>query len=381
MTVTVSGNTWNHRDKLNRMGGFWDSKKRIWHFPFMSQAEFNELRGTVGLLVIGEPKDHPPPLTVEAWDGLTDVEISDIVDDILSLTDKPRKSIERTEPSKIYGDDQTYHNYFAPQNPVSFFGFSTLDQLIDYVEGLPPGDFSAWAIGDRNIKFTGTASMNEAIALARNGWQDGAEAAAELMAHLALDKPVTRRPKPSLAGGSVNVGRMLAGDPLHMVRRQKQPGRKVVTFFVEVSALANVHPMALTVRAAIIGAIVDLMESVGYACNIVATCVSNCDQQAYFQCAVNIKRSNQRLNVPDIIFALGHPSYLRRFMFAMANNRPELRAMWIDQGYATNAFDKDHRCKPNEFYVPVLKKTHDNDLATILPLVIPDGLPIEIKRV
>lgn len=361
------------------MGGFWDSKRKRWEFPFMSQTEFDELRGTVELLVLGEPI-AAPTLAVP----LTDDEITELVeiidDDLAGLLDQVFAVIPKraSGKSKIYGDDETYHNYFAPQNPVSFFGFSTLDRLIDYVEGLLPGDFSAWATGQRNVQFTGTASMSEAIALARDGWQEGADAAAEVMAHLTLDKPVVRRPKPSLAGGSVNVGRMLAGDPLHMMRRQKQPGRKVVTFFVEVSALANVHPTALTIRAAIIAAIVDLMESVGYACNIVTTCVSNHSNTAYFQCAVNIKRSDQRLNVPDIIFALGHPSYLRRFMFAMANDRPELRRMWHDQGVATNAFDKDHRCKPNEFYVPVLKRTRENDLATILPLVIPRDLPIKI---
>ena len=222
--------------------------------------------------------------------------------------------------------------------------------------------------------------MSDALKLAREGWQEGLERAADVVERLSLANPRVRRRKPSLAGGSVSVGRMLAGDPAHMIRRPKAPGRKIVTFFVEAGCSGHINADAMIDRAALIGAMIDLMENVGYSCTIVAVDTSIEGRLPRYQLAVKLKEAGERLNLADVMFALGHPSFLRRFSFAACSSVPETRSIWMDQGSPSNAFDDHHPCGPNEFYVPVLERNGTGDPLDLLPYVTPSKLPITIER-
>lgn len=223
--------------------------------------------------------------------------------------------------------------------------------------------------------------MTEAVKIARQGWQEGVERALDMIDRLSLANPRIRRRKASLAGGSVNVGRMLSGDPAHMIRRPKQPGRKAVTFFVEAGCSASVSAEKMAHRAAAIGAMIDIMEQAGYSCTIVATDTSiGGSGTAKYQLAVNVKEAGERLNLSDLMFALGHPSFLRRFSFAACCTADEARSIWHCQGSPSNAFDDDHSCGRSEFYVPVFSSSSQltDDPLSMMRFVTPKNLPIEI---
>jgi hypothetical protein len=201
------------------------------------------------------------------------------------------------------------------------------------------------------------------------------------MESLSVDNPRVRQRRAAVAGGTVNVGRMLSGDPAHMIRRPKAPGRKVVTFFVEIGCNRYINGDSAIKRAALIGAMIDLMENAGYSCAIVATDTSTSGGVAKYQLAVKLKENGERLNLSDLMFALGHPAFLRRFSFAACSSVPETRSIWSSQGSASNSFDDEHRCGPSEFYVPVLSTNHvGDDPLYLLPNVVPDGLPVKIER-
>lgn len=353
--IIVSGRTWEHRESLKALGGKWNEAGKNWQIRHAHRTDIARLRKAVGLIVVDT--DEAPTSSVASEHQPTII----------------GKSI-------IYGDDPTYFNYFAPKDPRAFFGFSTLSKMVDYIERLPAHmatDLSrqGWS---RDDGFTGSKDMPEALRLARCGWPEGAEAASKIIERFTLANPRVRHRRHALAGGSVNVGRMLADDPAHMRQRPRAPGRKIVTLFVEAGCAGNINPATLIKRAAIIGAIVDLMGNAGYSCSIVITDTSVMGLRTFYQLAVVIKQAGESINLSDLIFSLGHPSFLRRMSFATCSSVIECRDIWEDQGCPANAFTDGNPCRDNEFYVPVID-ANGATLAEILPEVVPIDLPIRIK--
>lgn len=378
--ITVTGRTFDHRELLLRHGGRWNNADRNWQFDHLSASQIATFRSTVGLVVVE---------TASTADDIGNMP-RDEFDRLLAnlIGDKSTRPINN-QRSNLYGDDPTYHNHFADQNPSAFFGFSSLAAFTDYVDGQPlhvtrdPGR-TGWDTDVLSQAFSGTASMSEAVKIARQGWGEGVDRALDMIDRLSLANPRVRRRKPSLAGGVVNVGRMLSGDPAHMVRRPKQPGTKVVTFFVEAGCSGVINASTMAHRAAAIGAMIDIMEQVGYSCTVVATDTSlGHDDRAKYQLTVTVKESGERLNLSDLMFALGHPSFLRRLSFATCCSVGETRSIWTGQGAPSNAFDEDHPCGPGEFYVPVLTSTQQraltDDPLSMIPFVTPANLPIVIE--
>lgn len=350
--IIVTGRTFDHRELLHRMGGKWNAARKGWIIQEATAGNLQQLRQTVGLIV-SEIANDPGPESI--MHGRT----------------------------ACYGDDVSYLNHFAPQNPRAFFGFSSLAKLVRYIEGLPAHfaldrERNGWAQG--GAANVGCDSMSEALAIARKGWPEGASAASRVIEQLTLAKPRIRRHAPSLAGGTVNIGRLLSGDPRHMISRPKQPGKKVFTLFVEAGCFFGINAGTMVRRAAIIGAISDIMENEGYACTIVATDTSIERGQTYYQLAVTLKEAGERLSLGDLMFALGHPAFLRRFSFAVCSSVPETRSIWGSQGAPSNAFTDEHPCTPSEFYIPIIEK-NTKTIDETLSLVIPKNLPIVVDTI
>lgn len=358
--IIATGRTFEHRDLLRDMGGYWSKLNQRWQFDRLSAGELVKLRSLVGVMVTVE--DDPEPFVFAP-----------------PPPREPRRSI-------IVGDDPSFHNYFADQDPIAFFGFSSLGAFVDYVDALPvpiqPGGEPSkfWSDSAKMQKWSGTRDMAEAIDLARHGWTDGAALTPKLTTEAATRPRRTR----SLAGGAVSVGRMLAGDPMHMTRRTPQPRDRFVRLFVETIMWKNIGVAMAIWRALIVAAMIDLLEREGYRCEIVAVaCSLNLDYEPESQLAVRIKDANDRLNLLDITFALGHPSFTRRFLFGAERT---LYATDDDNSLISQAFTDDHPPGRNEFYIPqipplVAMKVDMRDPMAMLPFIVPDGLPIQIKGV
>lgn len=252
--------------------------------------------------------------------------------------------------TKFVGDDFSHSEKFRFKNSKVCFGFSSLAEMVKYVENSPINQ-SQKRIG--RADFYGTDSVESAIQLARDGWNKGAEQAAVVAQAFETERAQAMRRSYSVAGGSASIGRMLAGNPEHMRRRAKAPGRKVITLFSELSTSAAVPASALARRAAIVAAICDRLESAGYSCEIVAVCSVTYDlggSNCAYHLATILKNAGERLNLSDVIFGLGHPSMLRRFTFSLVCAQPELRKIWSTQGSVAKSFAED----TEEFYLSSL---------------------------
>lgn len=290
--------------------------------------------------------------------------------------------------TRIIGNDETHFNAFTRKNPTAFAGFASFDAMVDFVEAMPrpSGNGSrdaGWQTGGTRDKFCASTSMQHAIRIARDGWPEGSDMVRRVAELITTEHAVNRKRVYSVAGGRANVARMLAGNPAHMRSRPKQEARKVITLHVELSASAAIEPRNLMIRAATVTAICDVLEQAGHGCNIVAVMTSALYGRS-FQVAVEIKTAGEPLNVDNVAFALGHPSMLRRFCFALAAYPDELCGFWDSMGRPEDTLEDGDEAA-NSYYFKRLDmsdqdkvrgSTLEERARSLIPLVLPYNLEL-----
>jgi len=382
--IRISGNTFSVKDELKDFGGKWNGDLKAWEFRDGTNVE--RWRGKPGLVISNTPAqpkaDKPDPVDDDFWDR---------------LINSPKRETEPVqhgsgEPS-VHGNDITYLNAFAPKNPPMFAGFRSFPDLIEFVENIPASISTDRADGrnvgwDRSkLEWSGSPSMGAALDLARNGWHKGTALALEASDIISGDHATQRVRRFAVAGGRVNVGRMLSGNPLHMVSRPRQDGRKVITLFVELFMSSGITAENAIIRAAAVAAMADVLASNGYSCEIVGVCMSKSRKGLGSQIAVQIKEAGEPLNIENVAFALGHPSMFRRFCFAVNAVETRLRTFWSYMGTPLDAFDPDDM-PPGSYYIPKLHlddqervtgDTFKDRVRSLFPLIVPENLPIDLK--
>ena len=258
---------------------------------------------------------------------------------------------------KIIGDDAQHVNRFCDQNPAVYAGFSSLGAMTDYLATIPKhmhGEGHDKSMPD----WYGSRDMPHALQIARDGWPEGVQKAQEVADQISTAATRSKRRTRAVAGGSVSIGRLLSGNPKCMTTRRRVTGRKVVTMFVGTGNAALVPARAMIARAAAIAAICNVAEIAGYSCEIVM--IGNQSRsltsrnQSMLQTVVTVKHAGERFNLSDMVFALGHPSYFRRFTFAICSAQNECKSIWHTQGYAGEMFTDDWTPAPGEIHIPFL---------------------------
>lgn len=284
--LIVSGNTFPHRETLKGFGGRWNSETKTWTVPSAARSVVKTLSGVV------------------VRDAATETKTTLVI------------------PQTIMGDSTEYLNTFGKS--TNFAGFSSIRAMVDFIENIPASikdaGYNRGTAWKHNENFKGTATMEEAIDLALNGWRDGIHQARDIAERIAAKQPECRQRRHGVAGGSVNVSRMLAGNPMHMRHRTKQPSDKIIRLVNDVMSAAGVNRIHLSLRAAIIAAIIDTLENNGYRCEIVSAAFNpygfHSDTKDTAVTAVKLKNADEPLNLSNIMFGCGHPSFFRRFFFA-----------------------------------------------------------------
>ena len=100
-------------------------------------------------------------------------------------------------------------------------------------------------------RWSDTKTMDEALELARYGWEEGRQHLRQAVGRIALDQLVGRRPivesRLDFAGDEVDIGAYLHGEPEHMVDyqvRQDTHGKQAM-MYVNASWLAESRPSGL----------------------------------------------------------------------------------------------------------------------------------------
>jgi hypothetical protein len=175
---------------------------------------------------------------------------------------------------------------------------------------------SGWGSEDG---FTGTKNMQEAIALARGGWESGATQASKLMDKIRANHPIQlKKVKYDVVGSVPNVARAIAGNPLNMRCPDitKASRRPIITFLSDICASAHHDSSEFINRAAAVAAVIEQVEAAGYATDVIVFSKSHNGNRINTCSWIQVKNSNQPVDISRIAFGLGHTSMFRRFIFA-----------------------------------------------------------------
>lgn len=219
---------------------------------------------------------------------------------------------------------------------------------------------SAW---DDDNGFRGTKSMEEAIALAKEGWKEGRAKVSRLMGKILAANPIRIKPvRYGIAGAVPNVPRAIAGNPLNMriPDKAKASKRPIITLINNTAAHCGHDSDEFLNRAAVVAALIDRLEGAGYACDVVSFAAANSGYDFFgggdlgdlqFICGVKVKDSNQPVDIGRLAFGLGHPSFVRRLIFAEKGHDHYCRELGCGLGYPTEV-ETEGLADRNVFEIP-----------------------------
>ena len=173
--------------------------------------------------------------------------------------------------------------------------------------------------------FHGTANFEEAVAIARTGWPEGAKRAVEIGASVSSAVRDVINANASgyawdVAGQFIDIGRYLTGEPecfgttIEETDAIKSP---VIKLVVNLSASASVGADTLVARGVAVVAAVDILEAAGRRVEVVAA-TAHCSYSTQLEIRIPVKSAGQPLDIDRLAFCLAHPSCYRRLIWSIS---------------------------------------------------------------
>jgi hypothetical protein len=225
--------------------------------------------------------------------------------------------------------------------------FNSLAEAARFAEANPNKQSSA---KQTDTEWSGTATLDEAVNLAVDGWHAVRPEVQRLFDSLesqiatAMDEQFTVRY--DYSGDMVDMGRYVAGDPECMVDYVTEPQErmgKVVRLMVAGIASAYVKPEQIRARGVAVCALIDVLHKLGVGIELwTEQCYHHpAGEQDAYSMLVKLHDSADMMDIDDIMFAIAHPSMLRRIGFAGVEQM-EWSSAYIRNGYGRVANMRCH---------------------------------------
>lgn len=208
--------------------------------------------------------------------------------------------------------------------------FQTWGEFLEFAtESKPAGSYRKSRKKGRE-EFAGTSTFEETVQLAVNGWPEG-EAQAKRLADAIFAKVASLVEREEVVhdvvGAAIDIGAYLNGDPECWTRQESHitdgNAPKIFRIVYNCSASAGVDKTVLSAKGAAIAALVRALEFAGHRAEVwsIPICVSDEYEKRdsanpAHETRVQVKAADQDLDFGRLVFALAHPSMLRRLGFA-----------------------------------------------------------------
>ena len=236
-----------------------------------------------------------------------------------------------------------YRYYRKNQKYIMEYVFDSISEFIDYLDKTPTNT-KIWKYGDlasdsNDYNFCKTHSLHEAKEQCKFGSHEDFDKLVELKT--SLEKYIKMSNKKSkqynfYVGYAPDVKAYLEGNPLSMFNRQ-YPKRKHIDIYYNSAILAGVSTQAIFNRGAITLCLIEILENMGFSVGLNIFTMSECDRQVHYA-KFNLKRNGERLNVQKLFFPLCNPSFLRRLVFRLYEETPDITHVWT-YGYGKTSDD------------------------------------------
>lgn len=228
-----------------------------------------------------------------------------------------------------------------PRDTISTAHFTSCEAMMRHVESRSRDD--AWCTDpwSQDVDFTGTIDMPHAFRLCENGWQEGAEMVSRLRDKIVATAPVgARMTRWDVGGAYPSVPRALAGNPMHMRRIDSSAIKRkpVITIVHHMGGTSNIEAKCFLNKAAVMAALVDVIEATGYQVEILAASV--CREKSAkltHETVFTVKEAGQPVDIGRLAFGLGHVAAFRRLVFSVRSlnefNKPLTSALGTTTDY------------------------------------------------
>lgn len=178
-------------------------------------------------------------------------------------------------------------------------------------------------------RWSGTRTMDEALELARYGWEEGRQHLRQAVGRIALDQLVGRRPivesRLDFAGDEVDIGAYLHGEPEHMVDyqvRQDTHGKQAM-MYVNASVASHVSSERIMQRGGALYAAIEALRTEGYSLGLtMVDSTQNNSFSHYVEYQIPVVQPGEYLDIDTAAFCLAHPAFLRRGVLALNEHEP-----------------------------------------------------------
>lgn len=175
----------------------------------------------------------------------------------------------------------------------------------------------------------GTTTWEEALALARDGWPEGAKRIVQLSDRLQdkLQTAMAERPGLELTeqGEELDVAAWLGGSPEPWWTWTDEGGRSpVVSLGMNGAMNAHTSADAFTTRGAMLLAVADALEATGRRVALTMTWASDGEGwQTRTDVSVTLKRPDEQLDLQALVFATANAAMFRRLVFSLRELLPK----------------------------------------------------------
>lgn len=227
----------------------------------------------------------------------------------------------------------------------------SLKEMVDYAQA----NTSPRASDKNDSGWSNTKNLQHACELAHNGWHDVRTEVDILLDSLKdtlADRLETRFVNVyGVAGGTVDIGRYVTGEPECMVSWQSEPQAsmgRVVRILVNGIVSSNVDADHILRRGVAIVALLDTLHKLGVGVELYwesAHAPHESKRDRTLTTVVKIHDSSEPLDIDSVVFSMAHPSMLRRLQFSCQEQSQYASEWGVGNGYGsiTNAiYNRDH---------------------------------------
>lgn len=234
---------------------------------------------------------------------------------------------------------------------------TTYDNVDDLLETAQANDGYWWdgerrgshKTGDHALDFRGTRTFDDAVKIATKGWahRPSTKLANTVINRLSEAQAPTYELQYDVAGGAVDMGAFLSGEPECMLSFAPVEAPKSVSIAINVTAAAMVSKARLQARGEATYAAVMALRNSGYIVNldwIWPTLEDEETSENRWSCHhLTLSSSDRPMDEDKLAFWVQHPSALRRFGFALttAGDREFQEAIGHYQGRPCEFLSKE----------------------------------------
>lgn len=209
-------------------------------------------------------------------------------------------------------------------NDARIESFDSLYDIVRYAQANPTPSKRGSDCGD-NSDWAGTKSLADAVGLALNGWNEVRPQVDRLFgdveSHINNVLESKFQTFHNYSGHVVDMGRYVEGDPECMLDYVDVPQAgmgRVVRILINITASSMISPEDIKRRGVAVVALIDTLHKLGVGMELwIEDSILGSNDNKKHATRAKIHDSESMMDIDSLMFALAHPSMLRRVIFSV----------------------------------------------------------------